>query len=118
VLVLTHADRLPPPRDWAPPYDLNGAGPKEESMRAAIGAARAALDLERAVIVRCDTPEAAWNIEGLNTAILAALPQARARQLERAMTPPGWGDLTVGTVKGLPRLAWSIWQQARLIRRN
>lgn len=104
VLALTHADRLPPPREWAPPYEPGGTRPKEQSLRAALGAARAALDLPVAVAVRCDTPETAWNIGGLQAALAATLPEARRKQLERAMAPEGWGALARQTARGLPKL--------------
>lgn len=104
LLALTHADRLPPPREWAPPYALGGIRAKEQSMRAALGAARAALDLPVAVPVRCDTPETAWNLDMLRAAIAAALPEARRRQLERALAPEGWGQVAIRSARGLPAL--------------
>jgi predicted GTPase len=109
ILVLTHADRLPPPRDWAPPYDLQGEAAKEQSFRAALGAARAALDIDRAVILRCDSVADAWNLDALRAALAAALPAARARQLDRAFAPAGWAGLAAGTLVRLPGLARRLW---------
>jgi predicted GTPase len=111
VLALTHADRLDPPRDWAPPYPTGDDRPKAASMRAALGAARAALDLDRAVILRCDHPETAWNLDALEAALREALPEARARRLDRAMARPGWGAVARRTVASLPGLARALWRR-------
>jgi hypothetical protein len=118
ILALTHADRLPPPREWAPPYDMGGVAPKVQSFRAAMGAARAALDIDRAVILRADTPETAWNLEALHAALAAALPAARARQLDRAFAPPGWAGLAAGTLLRLPGLARRLWSAGEGPRRS
>jgi hypothetical protein len=104
VLALTHADRLPPPREWAPPYAMGGIRAKEQSFRAAMGAARAALDLPVAVPVRSDSPEAAWNLDALRAALAAALPEARRRQLDRAMAPDSWSQVAAQTARSLPAL--------------
>src|SRR5262249_16857059 len=89
ILVLSQADRLSPAAEGAPAYDpAAGKLPKEESMRAALAAARAALSLaaERAVVIAIPNLSEAWNLRGTGSlwaAIHAALPAAQQRRLER-----------------------------------
>lgn len=94
VLVLTHADRLGPPLEWSPPYDVDeGARSKEVSMRTALTAISASLGVpsHRCAIVSVESPGSeAWNMETLWLRIHAALPEARKKQLERGLRKDGW----------------------------
>lgn len=106
VLVLTHADRLDPPLEWAPPYDpLAGERPKERSMRAAMAAAAESLGIPAARTALVALPEDAppWNLEALWETIHSALPEAKQKQLERALRREGWAKGVVDGLRALPR---------------
>jgi len=105
VLVLTHADRLDPPLEWAPPYDpVAGTSAKERTMRAAWHAAAETLDfpLERCVLVAVPPDSPPWNLDGLWATIQRALPAARRKQLERGLRPDGWFTLLADGARSLP----------------
>jgi predicted GTPase len=105
LLVLTHADKLAPSGEWAPPYDpVNGEGRKEQSMRMACAAWETALGLTGAIPVRCDAPRRAWNIDALRARLADIEPQARARQLERASTPFSVVESAFDVVTATPSL--------------
>lgn len=107
LLVLTHADRLDPAREWAPPYnDRDGDRPKEQSMRAARQAACAALEIppDRSALVLCETPADAWNLEEVWARLHAALPAARQTRLERLLTRRSLLEGVQDTAKTLPGL--------------
>ncbi|WP_237217848.1 GTPase family protein, partial [Falsiroseomonas oryziterrae] len=84
VVALTHVDRLRPAAEWTPPYDPAGTRPKEESLRAAMEAVAAALDVPRAAVIPVAVPQgaASWNHEALWAAIAAQLDEAKLRRLE------------------------------------
>lgn len=105
VLAVTHADRLTPPMEWRPPYDLaNGDRIKERNMRAARNAACDALEVpaERSAIVALDPHEAAWNLEDLWGAIELALPAARQKRLEKALEKGPWHETVKNTIRSVP----------------
>jgi predicted GTPase len=85
VFVATHADRLEPSAEWAPPYDTAaGTGRKEQSIAAALAAAKAALAWPEARWVPAALGGVpAWNIEGIHAAIAAARPEAEASRALR-----------------------------------
>jgi predicted GTPase len=114
LLVLTHADRLDPPMEWAPPYDIEqGQRPKEQEMRAAREAACEQLHvpLHQCALVAVRSGAPLWNARGLQAAIQQVLPEARQKQLERGMAEGGWFERTkdglstvVGSAKPLKQL--------------
>ena len=110
LVVLTHADRLDPPNDWSPPYDLErGTSIKETHLR---GARQAASDqlgvaLERCVLVAVPLHEQPWNLDGLMYAVQLALPEARQKQLERGRRRGGWFRVLTDVPRSLRGpLAW------------
>ncbi|EIC23873.1 GTPase family protein [Thiorhodovibrio frisius] len=105
VLVATQADRLDPPLEWSPPYDpLTGTRPKEVAMRAALEAAARKLNIPiaRSVTVAAPPDAPPWNLDGLWTVIIAALPAARQKQLERALSQDGWFKTVVDGFRTVP----------------
>ncbi len=108
VLVATHADRLNPPLEWSPPYDVaTGERPKERTMRQALHSAaeRLAIPLEQAVLVALPTADDArelWNLETLWQRIHDTLPLARQKQLERGLRADGWFKMVVDGVRTVP----------------
>lgn len=105
VLALTHADRLDPPHQWSPPYDLEqGEGIKESHMREARLAAADQLGIPpgRCALLAFPPEGRAWGLESLMTAIEAALPEARQKQLERGLRPDGWFQVLTDLPRSLP----------------
>jgi predicted GTPase len=106
VLVATHADRLAPPMEWSPPYDLaRGTQPKELNMRAALAAAGNAMDIPEArrVLVSVEAPgEKAWNMPALFVAIHDALDDAHQKRLERGRGREGWLKSMVDLARSVP----------------
>ncbi len=84
-VVLSQADRLPPARAWAPPYDLGSEDPKAVSIAGAVRAAATDLGVpvER-VIPACLASGRVYNVEDTLLNLLAAemdgLRQARLRR--------------------------------------
>ncbi|TVQ92633.1 MAG: hypothetical protein EA400_03440 [Chromatiaceae bacterium] len=106
VLVLTHADRLDPPLEWDPPYDPEaGERPKEVNMRAAQSVAAEALGIPIGCTLLVALPPDAefWNLAPLWAAIHAALPEAKQKQLERALRQEGWVKGVVDGLRSVPR---------------
>lgn len=105
VLAATHADRLNPPMEWAPPYDpATGTRPKERSMCAAIAALSASLAIpaDRCALVSAELPdERAWNVAALWACIHAALPEAKKKQLERGLREDGWLKVAADTLRSV-----------------
>jgi uncharacterized protein len=92
IVALTHADRLDPPLDWEPPYDIDqGQRPKEQQMRAARQAACAQLGIPEhaAAVVAARPGEPLWNAADLYRAIGGALPEATQKRLERSRARDG-----------------------------
>jgi predicted GTPase len=105
VLVLTHADQLDPPQEWAPPYDLvAGQRLKERQMREARDAVCKQLDcpVQQAALIAIRPGEPIWNRDGLYQAIRELLPEAQQKQLERGMAKEGWFKRTADTVNSVP----------------
>ena len=106
VLVATHADRLAPPMEWSPPYEITqGVRPKEQNMRAALTAAGEALEIpsQRRVLVSVEYPgEKSWNIPALLAAIHDALDDARQKRLERGRGREGWLKSLVDLARSVP----------------
>jgi predicted GTPase len=88
VAVLTHADLLSPALEWAPPYDWQRGGrPKEETIRAAVAAAREQLGARVGALVPvCTVPGKVWNVEeGLLPAVMERLDEAHGVALLRCL---------------------------------
>lgn len=105
VLVLTHADLLDPPMEWAPPYDVeHGQRPKEVHLRDASRAASLQLGIppHRSVLVALPPAEQAWNLDRLVWTIADALPEARQKQLERGLRKDGWFKVLSDGMLSLP----------------
>lgn len=84
ILVATHADKLNPPLEWSPPYDLTGDRPKEKNMRAALEAAGKALNFQphrRVLVATTNDSDGIWNIENLWLIIQNVLPEAKKSRL-------------------------------------
>jgi len=105
VLVVTHADKLNPPLEWAPPYNLTGDRPKEKNMRAALEAAGKALKfpVHRQVLVAvANESDGVWNLENLWPIVHDILPEAKQKQIERGSRPDGWLQATYDVVISVP----------------
>jgi predicted GTPase len=88
IVVLTHIDRLRPPLEWTPPYNVvNPDSPKARSIRGALEAVAADLGLAPEVIVPvCLQPERLYNVEeGLIPLLVEALPTAKRTLLLRTL---------------------------------
>jgi uncharacterized protein len=113
LLALTHIDELRPAAEWAPPYDVAApAGPKAQSIRAALDATARALDLRADAIVPVAMPpgQESYNLDALWARIAVELNEAKLVQLDR---------LRVGQ-KGLrlPELAVQLGHAGRTIIRS
>lgn len=107
VLVLTHADRLDPPLEWDPPYDPEaGTRPKEVNLRAAraVAVETLGIPLGRTLLVALPPDAEPWNLPALWAAIHAALPEAKQKQLERALRQEGWVKGVVDGLRSVPRV--------------
>ena len=105
VLALTHADRLTPPMEWAPPYDIEGGERlKERNMRASREAAIEALDIPKVscAVVAVGDPTQPWNLDSLRCAINANATTARQKRLERMTRSAGWKEAVLDTVRTVP----------------
>jgi predicted GTPase len=105
ILVLTQADKLDPPLEWAPPYDLEqGQRPKEEQMREARQAACEQLRIQpqHCALTAARPGQPLWNEVALYQAIQRVLPEARQKQLERGMARDGWFKRAKDTVASIP----------------
>ncbi len=105
VLVVTHADKLNPPLEWAPPYNLTGDRPKEKNMRTALEAAGKALKfpVHRQVLVAvANESDGVWNLENLWPIVHDILPEAKQKQIERGSRPDGWLQATYDVVISVP----------------
>lgn len=95
VVVASHVDRLSPPREWSPPYNVEAPeGPKARSMRAALESIAQDLDVavEAIVPVRLDTSEP-YNLEMLRMRLAELFDEAkRARWIRIQRTAPERGD--------------------------
>jgi hypothetical protein len=96
IVIASHVDRLSPAREWNPPYDVAAPEtPKAQSIRAALDAIAADLDVPVATIIpmRLDTtpPD---NIEGLWLRLEASSGEAQrarwVRILRSAQDQRGW----------------------------
>lgn len=107
ILVLTHADRLNPAPEWAPPYDPEqGNRPKERSMRASRDAICASLDFpfNLAVSVVIRDPEQPWNLDGFWRVVHENLSSARRSRLERLLLRRSRLEGVSDAVRTLPGL--------------
>jgi len=105
ILVLTHADKLGPPLEWEPPYEIaEGDRPKEREMREARRAACEQLGMSETGCALIAIPPGLplWNADDLYRAIREALPQARQKQLERGMAKDGWLRRVRDTTGSIP----------------
>lgn len=88
VVALTHIDLLRPPLEWAPPYDIvNPALPKARSIRGALEAVAAELQLApEAIVPVCLRPDRIYNVEeALVPLLVEALPEAKRTLLLRTL---------------------------------
>jgi hypothetical protein len=85
VVIATHVDKLRPPAEWAPPYDLaDTARPKAVAMAEAIASIAADLGVPAADVVPVSlTPPAVYNVDAVWSRIAAATPDARRAQVVR-----------------------------------
>ncbi len=93
-LVLSHVDRLRPPQEWSPPYDLaNADGGKAASIRAAMDAAGADLGfpLERIIPACLDPGRGIYNADAIWAEIMEQIPDAQRAQLVRTLRDIGQG---------------------------
>lgn len=93
VLLLTHADKLDPATEWAPPYDPDrGQSLKERQMHEARQAAceQLAMPAQHCALVAIRPGEPLWNQEALEQAICSVLAEAQQKQLERGLARDGW----------------------------
>nr|MDA3873599.1 GTPase domain-containing protein [Kiritimatiellia bacterium] len=107
ILVLTHADRLDPAPEWAPPYDpYDGTRPKERAMRASRDAICTSLDFpaDLAVPVMIRNPEQPWNLDEFWQVVHANLPSARQSRLERLLLRRSRLEGVSDAVRTLPGL--------------
>lgn len=87
-VVLTHIDRLRPPLEWTPPYNIvSPFSPKEQSIRGALEAVAADLGVAaEAVVPVCLRPERLYNVEeGLIPLLIDTLPTAKRTLLLRTL---------------------------------
>jgi uncharacterized protein len=86
LLALTHIDELRPAAEWTPPYDVVApAGPKAQSIRAAVKAVAGALDLRTDAVVPVAIPPGrdSYNFDALWARIAVELDEAKLVQLDR-----------------------------------
>jgi predicted GTPase len=105
LLVMTHADRLTPASEWAPPYDfVRGGRPKEIAIRNALSAARTALWLSEGQSVPVSILESseAWNLDAVWTAIARQAPAASQRRMERLAANRGFLDVAADLGRAIP----------------
>lgn len=115
LLVLTHADRLDPAREWVPPYEISGKRAKEKSMQAARlqGAGALGVDAGRTCLVSLADPAAPWNVEELRLQLAGLLPAAQQVRAERLQTRRGRLEGIRDTAKTVPGLARRVWRSVR-----
>ncbi|MFN8720332.1 MAG: GTPase family protein [Rhodospirillales bacterium] len=87
IFVATHLDRLDPPGEWSPPYDLaGGQRPKELSIGAALAAAKADLNWPEARWVPAVLGAGGWwNVEAVWEAVAAVRRDADAARAMRLL---------------------------------
>jgi len=108
VLVLTQADKLDPPMDWSPPYDIEaGQGLKEQQMRAARQAACEQLrtPMHQCALMAIRPGQPLWNLDQLYQTIQRVLPEAQQKQLERGMAKDGWFRRAADSFGSIPGVA-------------
>ncbi len=105
ILVLTHADKLDPPMEWEPPYDIDhGQRVKEEQMRESreAGCEQLGMTPQHCALIAIRPNQPVWNAEALLQAIAQVLPEARQKQLERGMATDGWFTRVKDVVASVP----------------
>lgn len=120
VLVVSHIDRLKPPLEWQPPYDITGTGsPKAASIRAALQAAGEDLGFaEDDIIPAClDLKIGIYNVDTIWAEIMERMPEAQRAQLVRVLQDAGrrfdWRRLRTQALNAGRILAESAWQAAK-----
>jgi predicted GTPase len=88
IVVLSHIDLLRPVREWNPPYNI--AAPdsaKAHTIRAAMNAVAADLDIDTALVVPvCLLPDRVYNVdEALVPLLVEILPDAKRTLLLRSL---------------------------------
>ncbi|MGM0676048.1 GTPase family protein [Ectothiorhodospira marina] len=96
LVVLSHVDRLSPPREWDPPYDLEApARPKAQAMRQAMEAISKDLGvaMEATIPARLDVRDKAYNVDTIWERITSQLDRAqrgRAMRILLEASPGEW----------------------------
>ncbi|MCG5514656.1 MULTISPECIES: GTPase family protein [unclassified Ectothiorhodospira] len=96
LVVLSHVDRLSPPREWDPPYDLEApARPKAQAMRQAMEAISKDLGvaMEATIPARLDVRDKAYNVDTIWERITSQLDRAqrgRAMRILLKASPGEW----------------------------
>lgn len=94
MLAATHVDRLPPRREWSPPYDVSTPrSDKATSIRSALDRIIEELQLPHAIAVPMALPPELppYNVEALWVAVYLLLDEARQTALGRALeSRPGF----------------------------
>lgn len=101
VFVMTHIDRLDPPGEWLPPYDLEGGQrPKEQSARRAMEAAKNAMQWPEARWTPAMLGEGIphWNIEALRKHIADLRDAAERTQHAREVATRSKYDRLVDAI--------------------
>ena len=94
LVVLAGIDRLPPEREWKPPYDLASPDrPKSAAIRITVERAASALGIAASAITPVALrPDGSYNVDALWARMLGALPDARRVQLMRRLDVAPWYD--------------------------
>ncbi|MEY2891427.1 MAG: hypothetical protein RJA98_1335 [Pseudomonadota bacterium] len=95
-LVMMHADRLSPVKEWSPPYDLAAAdSAKGKAIRDALQHVTQALGFNQQLSIPVALPPGglAYNVEALWEIIGATLPDAQHTALDRALKRGGQGGI-------------------------
>ncbi|NEX16066.1 MAG: hypothetical protein C1943_05390 [Halochromatium sp.] len=108
VLVLTQADKLDPPMEWSPPYDIEaGQSLKAQQMREARQAAceQLCMPTHQCALMATRPGQPPWNLDQLYQTIQRVLPEAQQKQLERGMAKEGWFRRAADSFDSIPGVA-------------
>lgn len=112
MIAATHVDRLPPRREWSPPYDVSTPrSEKAANIRSALDQITVELRMPNAVVVPMALPpeELAYNVESLWVAVFLLLDEARQTALRRALEDrPGFS---------VRKAVWQVWEGGRFVGR-
>lgn len=122
IIVATHMDRLDPPNEWAPPYDLKyGTSAKERSGAEALAAIREDIgwsDARCVPVMLRPGPTPAWNLAAVTKCMAELRGEAEQTQLCRARADVRWYDKVVDAVhSGSGAIEVAVGEATRLIKR-